>query len=108
MASVEPALLWLAGICGAIMTIWGVVEKLTKPVRDLGKRVSALEDKAEANTDKLVHDHESFLKQEAINVALLRSQSALLKHCADGNHTGQLTTLAKELDEMIYEKGGKV
>ena len=108
MTSIEPALLWLAGICGAILSIWSVVDKAVKPVKDLTRRVESLESKASHNAEKLVRDHESFERQEEINFAMIKSQSALLKHCASGNHTGQLEALAKELDEMIYRKGGKV
>lgn len=119
MASVEPALLWLAGICAAICTIWGLSSKVSaavkKPTEDLKtdleslkKRTTALETVATANKEKLIHDHDSLAAQEEINWMLLKSVSLLLKHNADGNHTGELARQASEIDQYIYKKGGSL
>ena len=108
MASIEPALLWVAGICAAIVTILGCIEKLTKPVKDLKTRVDKLEDLAATNSKKLINDHESLTAQEDINMMLLKSTSLLLKHNATGNHNGELAKQADEIDQYIYKKGGSI
>lgn len=117
MTSIEPALMWLAGICAAIATIWGLSSKVSAAVKkptvelkadleSLKTRTEILESLAAANKDKLTHDHESLAAQEEINWMLLKSVSLLLKHNADGNHTGELAKQASEIDHYIYKKGG--
>lgn len=108
MESLEPALLWVAAICCALTAIWAFAEKALKPMKDLMSRVEKLEKVAETNHDKLDRDHESFRHQEEINILILKSCSLLMKHCADNNHTGELSRQAAEIDKLVYTKSGSL
>lgn len=73
MEHTEPALLWLAGICAAIISIWGAASRVLKPYHDLNDRVEALEDKVIKNAKKLDADNESLMAQERFNALALKS-----------------------------------
>lgn len=108
----EITIIGLAGIAGAVVTIWTLIEKVTNkfksPLDTLTERVDRLEEQADANSTKLIHDHASFENQKEMNTLILKSCSALMKHGADSNHTGELNRLAGEIDELVYRKGGSL
>ena len=110
MSGLEPAVLWLAGICAALLGTWGFVEKVYSkvhaPIENMEKRIKELEAKVGSNNDKLSSDHEALAKQEKINTLILRSCSLLMRHCADNNHTGQLQRQADAVDEFMLEESG--
>lgn len=119
MNQVEAALIWAAGICAAIATIWGLVNKISatlkKPVNDLAavvdslsKRMDDLENTARKNAQRLGDGDHSFEIQAQMNKHMLHSMSLLLKHCADGNHSGQLQKQAEILDDFIASKAGEL
>ena len=110
MSGLEPAVLWLAGICAALLGIWGFVEKVYSkahaPIENMEKRIKELEAKVGSNNYELSSDHEALAKQEKINTLILRSCSLLMRHCADNNHTGQLQHQADAVDEFMLEESG--
>lgn len=108
MTQIEPALLWLAGICGAVLSIWGVITKLTQPHKDLEARVTRLEDRVESNESRLTSDHKSLQEQEGFNRIVLESLGLMLEHEATGNHTVQLQHQADKVHEYLYDKAGKL
>lgn len=119
MSQVEATLIWAAGICAAIATIWGLVNKISaalkKPVNDLAevvdslsKRMDDLENTARKNAQRLGDGDHSFEIQAQMNKHMLHSMSLLLKHCADGNHSGQLQKQAEILDDFIASKAGEL
>lgn len=108
MENLESALLWLAGICAAILSIWGGVSKVSKPYHDLNNRVEVLEDKVIKNGKKLDADNESLKAQERFNALALKSLALLLEHGATGNHNAQMQAQAEEVRDFLYGKGGKL
>lgn len=108
MEHLEPALLWLAGICAAIISIWGAASRVLKPYHDLNDRVEALEDKVIKNAKKLDADNESLMAQERFNALALKSLALLLEHGATGNHNAQMQAQAEEVRDFLYGKGGKL
>lgn len=88
MNQVEAALIWAAGICAAIATIWGLVNKITaalkKPVNDLAveldtlsKRIDDLKNTARNNSQRLGAGDHSFEIQAQMNKHMLHSMSLL-------------------------------
>lgn len=108
MEHLEPALLWIAGLCTAIISIWGATSKIAKPYRDLLSRVIAIEEKVEKNEVKLNADNERLKAQEDFNALSLKSLALLLEHGATGNHNDQMQVQAEEVREYLYGKGGKL
>lgn len=108
MEHLEPALLWVAGIAAALVTIGGFFGKMSQPYKALLKRIEKLEHDGEERDKKLIHDHDSFQKQEEINVMTLKSLSVIMKHFADNNHTGELGKLAHEVDDLVYKRSGSL
>lgn len=119
MSQLEATLVWAAGICTAIVTIWGLVNKvigvIRKPVNDLAvivdslsKRMDDLENTARKNAQRLGDGDHSFEIQAQMNKHMLHSMSLMLKHCADGNHSGQLQKQAEILDDFIASKAGEL
>lgn len=108
MEHIEPAIMWLAGICVAIGGVWTMIEKVVKPFRDLSKRVAALEEISNGNADKLVADHERLKQQELVNEMLLEGVNNILKHELTGNHTSEMTDCSKRIESFIYKKGGSL
>lgn len=110
MSGLEPAVLWLAGICAALLGIWGFIEKIYNkmhhPIEELESRVKKIEEKVGSNAGELDADHAALAKQEKINTLILRSCSLLMRHCADNNHTGQLQHQADAVDEFMLEESG--
>lgn len=104
----DQALLWLAGICGAMVTIGGLASKLGSPVKQLKSRLDALEKQVAENSAKLTADMESLKKQEAVNRLTLESLMLLLEHEATGNHNDQLETQAHKLKIFVYDKGSQL
>ncbi len=52
------AILWLAGICGAVLTIWGLIEKLAKPLRE---RLAKADEALAAIEQMKPHQREQYL-----------------------------------------------
>ena len=99
----------LAGtICSALLGIWALIEKVIKPFNDLKGRVITLEQRSASTQTRLSKGDHSFENQEKINTMILGSCSLLMKHCADSNHTGQLTAQAKVIDDFLMDKGGHI
>ena len=109
MNELQTGLLWLAGICVALTGIWAFVEKVRKPFIDVRVRLEVLERKSEdherESTQALSRHLEMMKHQEEVNEWLLKSNSLLMKHCADNNHTGELSAMAKDLDAFVRHKG---
>lgn len=89
-----------------VLTILNIYKGLSHPVRDLSKRLDALEDKVNRLNEKTVHDWNSFKEQERVNAMLLKSMCALMSHELDGNHTKQLQECKDEIEDLIFKKGG--
>lgn len=102
----HEALVWIAGICGAFLTIIQLSDKLVTPFKSIKKDISELKETVKANQRHVMNDHEALKKQGEVNVRLLRANSLLMKHCSDQNHTGELAKEAAELDEFIYRESG--
>lgn len=109
MNELQTGLLWLAGLCVALTGIWAFVEKIRKPFVDVRVRLEVLERKSEdhekKSTQVLQRHLEMMQHQEEVNEWLLKSTSLLMRHCADGNHTGQLNKAADDLDSFVRHKG---
>lgn len=109
MSELQTGLLWLAGICVALTGIWAFVEKVRKPFVDVRVRLEVLEKKSEdheKDSTKVLQRHlEMMQHQEEVNEWMLKSNSLLMKHCADNNHTGELKKMADGLDDFIRHKG---
>ena len=101
-------LIFAGAICSALLGIWALIEKVVKPFNDLKSRLDALEQRSDSTQTRLSKDDHSFENQEKINVMILAACSLLMKHCADSNHTGQLTAQSKIIDDFLMEKGGHI
>ena len=119
MATAEPALIWIAGICTAIMTIWGLIAKIKssfdgylEPLKtqldEHSKRLDELQSLSGDNLKKLIADHESLSKQEKVNELLLRFAANSLRHDLTGNHTREMERCSKEITDFIYHEGGSL
>lgn len=108
MDGIATNILYIAGICGGLVTIGGFVAKMTKPHTDLKDRVEKLERVVNANHIQLNKDFESFKQQETVNSILLEGMSHLLKHGVDGNHTKQMAACADKIDHYMLEKGASL
>lgn len=108
MTGLDQNLVWLAGICGAIISIIGLIEKATKPIKELKQRIADLENTVSRNGQKLVGDHESLKKQEQVNEMLLDGVNNILKHELTGNHTSEMRECSKRIESFIYKKGGSL
>lgn len=104
MSSVEPALLWIAGICGAILSIWGLFSKLKEPYDHLDKRVEVLEKKVEINQEHLEKDLKRLDKQARISQMDLESLTLILEHLATGNHNQQMQDQADKMKRFMVEE----
>ena len=112
MNELQSGIVWLAGICVALTGIWAFIEKVRKPYRDVIARLAALEDHAEDHEREsiaLINKNGEMLQhQEEVNERLMKATSLLMKHCADNNHTGELTRMANDLDDFILHKGSSL
>lgn len=104
----DQALLWVAGICGALVTIGGVLGRAYSPIKELQKRVTANEAKLSVIESHLKADMESLQAQEQVNKLLLESMMLLLEHEATGNHNTDLAEQAGKLKRFVYDKGGRL
>lgn len=104
MSNVEPALLWVAGVCGAILSIWGLFSKLKEPYDHLDKRVEVLEKKVEINQEHLEKDLKRLDKQARISQMDLESLTLILEHLATGNHNQQMQDQADKMKRFMVEE----
>lgn len=102
--TVEQAIIWAGGICGALSAIGVIVGKLLKPYSDLKSRVEALEKTAAENREHIRSDLESLQKQERFNYEIISSLKLLLEHGATGNHNADMANKATELDDFCTKK----
>ncbi len=119
MQNIEPAIVWLAGICTAIMTVWGLIAKikssfdsylepLKTQLEEHSKRLDELQTLSGENLQKLIADHESLSKQEKVNELLLRFAANSLQHDLTGNHTREMEQCSREITDFIYHEGGSL
>lgn len=108
MSSIEPALIWVAGICGAILSIWGLLSKIKEPYDSLDKRVEALEKKVEINQEHLEKDLKRLDKQARISQMDLESLTLILEHLATGNHNRQMQDQADKIKKFMVEESTNI
>lgn len=108
MEHIEPAVIWLASVCVAIGSIWTMLAKIKKPFSDLAERVSKLEEIVMHNRTKLDTDKERIDHQEEVNQLLLRGVNNLIQHELTANHTPEMRECSKEIEHLIYSKGGSL
>ena len=104
MENLESALLWLAGICAAILSIWGLLSKLKEPYDYLDKRVEVLEKKVAINQEHLENDLKRLDKQARISQMDLESLTLILEHLATGNHNQQMQDQADKMKRFMVEE----
>ena len=104
MESVEPALVWLAGICGALLSVMGLFSKLKAPYDALATRVEGLERRVEANQEHLEKDLKRLDKQSRISQMGLESLTLILEHLATGNHNQQMQDQADKMKRFMVEE----
>ena len=100
----EPALLWLAGICAALLSVMGLFSKLKAPYNALATRVEDLEHKVEANQEHLEKDLKRLDKQSRISQMDLESLTLILEHLATGNHNQQMQDQADKIKRFMVEE----
>lgn len=115
---VSEAIVWIGGIAGAITACLVLYEKTGKKITDSiagntrmcqelekkhDREIKAIEQRVEQNERKLLNDYQSFQAQHETNKLILKSISTMVKHMEDDNHTGELRSCAKEIDEFLIE-----
>lgn len=112
METLEPAIMWLAGLCAAVLSIWGVASKVSasvkQPYKELFARVDKLEDRVERNEDHLEKDLKKLDKLSRISQFDLRNQSLMLEHLATGNHNKELEEAAQETKRFMAEEAARL
>lgn len=116
---VSEVLVWIGGIAGAITACLVLYEKTGKKITDsiagntrmceqLEKKhdqeIKAIEQRVEQNEQKLLNDYQAFQDQHLTNKLILKSVSTMVKHMEDDNHTGELRSCAKEIDEFLIDQ----
>lgn len=104
----NEAILWVAGICGALLTILQLIQKLSRPISSLSERLTKLEKTVDENMMKLASDKHSIAAQEMVNGLLLESMVLLLEHGTAGEHAGDMERQAEKLKSFIFERSGKL
>lgn len=87
-------------LCGAIVTVWGVVKiikELKKPSDDLKRKVNEHE-------EKLVLDHKTLKEQEEYNKIICKSLLAIIDHEITGNGIERLRNTKNELQNFLINK----
>lgn len=115
---VSEIVVWIGGIAGAITACLVLYEKTGKKITDSiagntqmckeldkkhDKDIKALEKRVEQNEEKLLRDFQSFKDQRETNKLILKSVSTMVKHMEDDNHTGELRSCAKEIDDFLID-----
>ncbi|WP_305138421.1 hypothetical protein [Dubosiella newyorkensis] len=116
---VSEVIVWVGGIAGAITACLVLYEKTGKKITDsiagntrmcekLEKKhdqeIKAIEQRVEQNEQKLLNDYHAFQDQHLTNKLILKSISVMVKHMQDDNHTGELRSCAKEIDEFLIDQ----
>lgn len=116
---VSEVIVWIGGIAGAITACLVLYEKTGKKITDsiagntrmceqLEKKhdqeIKAIEQRVEQNEQKLLNDYHAFQDQHLTNKLILKSISVMVKHMQDDNHTGELRSCAKEIDEFLIDQ----
>lgn len=102
------AIIMIASLCTSIGAIWAFAKKITKPYTDLIDRVETLEERTTKCENYLNHDDQAFTEQQEINKLILKSNHALLSHALDGNNTKEMEVCKDEIQERLFNTGGKI
>lgn len=108
MDQIVTEILFFGSLCTAIAAIWTLVVKMIKPFKDLENRVKTIEETVNTNKDKLINDNERLVNQEMVNQMLLKGVNTLIQHELTANHTEGMKVCSKEIEDLIYSKGGSL
>ena len=104
---------YIGGICGAIVTIIGLIVMATKPFKMQTERLTNLESsmtevRKDMTTIKRDLDHafEKIRETEASNRTSDRALLALLNHALDGNNKDEMEEVKRDLQQHIWKKEG--
>lgn len=116
---VSEVIVWIGGIAGAITACLVLYEKTGKKITDSiagntrmceqlekkhDREIKAIEQRVEQNEQKLLNDYQAFQDQHLTNKLILKSISVMVKHMQDDNHTGELRSCAKEIDDFLIDQ----
>jgi Sec-independent protein translocase protein TatA len=103
---------YLGGICGAIITIIGLIVMATKPFKMQTERLGTLENtmaevKKDMTTMKTDLDHafDKIRENEASNRTSDRALLALLNHALNGNNQKEMEEVKRDLEQHIWKEG---
>lgn len=103
---------YIGGICGAIVTIIGLIVMAAKPFKMQEARLDSLENtvtevKKDMSNIKIDLDHafEKIRETEASNRTSDRALLALLNHALQGNNQKEMEEVKRDLEQHIWKEG---
>lgn len=108
MDELEMLILAAGGLATAILGIWGLVSKATKPFRDHGERITKLENKVLVNEQHLDADLRRLEKMSRVSNMGLENDLLILEHLATGNHNEQMQAQADKIKRYMMQETTKI
>jgi TolA-binding protein len=102
-------LLLIAGVCGAIATIYSFYQKFYgEKITQIKSDIIELQDRISELEKKLETDYTALAKQQEINAITLTSINSLLKHAVSGTNIDEMQKCISDINTFLAEKASKL
>lgn len=110
----EVVSIWalILGVCGAIITVIGAIEKIMdvgkvvhEPNAEQDRRITTLENRCDTFDRYLQSDKQRITELEASLSMIMKVQFALLSHAINGNDLDKLKEVQSEMLTYLSQRG---